>query len=67
MQWWPPRLKHLSWREFARRFYKEFEEDTVTDCAAQLAYYFLFSLFPLLFFLVTLVAYLPSRPARWTC
>jgi membrane protein len=62
MQWWPPRLKHLSWREFARRFYKEFEEDTVTDCAAQLAYYFLFSLFPLLFFLVTLVAYLPIAP-----
>jgi membrane protein len=53
------RLKHLTWREFARRFVKEFQEDTVVDCAAQLSYYFLFSLFPILFFLVTLVAYLP--------
>ncbi len=62
MQWWPPKLKHLSWREFARRLYREMEADTVTDCAAQLAYYFLFSLFPFLFFLVTLVAYLPLGP-----
>lgn len=53
------RLKYLTWREFGRRFVKEFQEDTVTDCAAQLSYYFLFSLFPLLFFLVTLAAYLP--------
>jgi membrane protein len=53
------RLKHLTWREFARRFVKELQEDTVTDCAAQLSYYFLFSLFPFLFFLVTLAAYLP--------
>ena len=43
-----PRLKHLTWREFFRRLHKEFQEDTVTDCAAQLSYYFLFSLFPLL-------------------
>jgi membrane protein len=53
------RLKYLTWREFGRRLVKEFQEDTVTDCAAQLSYYFLFSLFPLLFFLVTLAAYLP--------
>jgi membrane protein len=53
------RLKYLTWREFGRRFVKEIQEDTVTDCAAQLSYYFLFSLFPLLFFLVTLAAYLP--------
>ncbi|MDY7231961.1 YihY/virulence factor BrkB family protein [Hyalangium rubrum] len=57
-----PRLKYLTWREFGRRLVKEFQEDTVTDCAAQLSYYFLFSLFPLLFFLVTLVAYLPFAP-----
>ncbi|MDC0709930.1 YihY/virulence factor BrkB family protein [Stigmatella sp. ncwal1] len=56
------KLKHLSWREFGRRFIKEFQEDTATDCAAQLSYYFLFSLFPLLFFLVTLAAYLPFAP-----
>ncbi len=53
------RLKDLTWREFVRRFVKEFQADTVTDCAAQLSYYLLFSLFPFLFFLVTLAAYLP--------
>ena len=57
-----PRLKYLTWREFGRRFWKEIEEDTVTDVAAQLSYYFIFSLFPFLFFLVTLVAYLPFAP-----
>lgn len=53
------RLENLTWREFFRRLYKEFQEDSVTDCAAQLSYYFLFSLFPFLFFLVTLAASLP--------
>ncbi|QSQ23595.1 YihY/virulence factor BrkB family protein [Pyxidicoccus parkwayensis] len=57
-----PRLKYLTWREFARRFVKEFQEDTVTDIAAQLSYYLLFSLFPFLFFLFTLVAYMPFAP-----
>ena len=57
-----PRLKYLTWREFGRRFVKEFEEDTVTDIAAQLSYYFLFSLFPFLFTLFTLVAYMPFAP-----
>ncbi|WP_163998112.1 YihY/virulence factor BrkB family protein [Pyxidicoccus caerfyrddinensis] len=56
------RLKHLTWREFGRRFVKEFQEDTVTDIAAQLSYYLLFSLFPFLFFLFTLVAYMPFAP-----
>ncbi|NMO22841.1 YihY/virulence factor BrkB family protein [Pyxidicoccus fallax] len=60
MRW--PRLKYLTWREFGRRFVKEFQEDTVTDIAAQLSYYFLFSLFPFLFFLFTLVAYMPFAP-----
>jgi membrane protein len=59
---WLPRLKYLTWREFFRRLYKEIEEDTVTDCAAQLSFYFLFSLFPFLFFLVTLAASLPFAP-----
>jgi len=60
MRW--PRLKHLTWRELGRRFVREFQEDSVTDVAAQLSYYLLFSLFPFLFFLVTLVAYLPFAP-----
>ena len=41
-----PRLKYLTWREFGRRFWKEIEEDTVTDVAAQLSYYFIFSFAP---------------------
>jgi membrane protein len=53
------RLQYLTWREFFRRLRKEVQEDTVTDCAAQLSYYFLLSLFPFLFFLVTLAASLP--------
>ena len=52
-------LKHLTWHEFVRRLAREVEEDTVADISAQLSYYFLFSLFPALFFLVTLLAYLP--------
>lgn len=57
-----PRLKYLTWREFGRRFWKEVQEDTVTDIAAQLSYYFIFALFPFLFALVTLVAYMPFAP-----
>jgi membrane protein len=54
--------RHLTWREFGRRFWVELQEDAVTECAAQLAFYFLFALFPFLFFLVTLAAYLPIAP-----
>jgi membrane protein len=51
--------KHLTWRELFRRLWVELREDAVTECAAQLAFYFLFALFPFLFFLVTFAAYLP--------
>lgn len=49
----------LPLREFARRLYREYEDDLLFDTAAQLAYYFLLALFPFLFFLATLTAYLP--------
>ena len=42
-----------------RRLYRVLIDDAATDSAAQLSYYFLFALFPLLFCLVTLTAYLP--------
>jgi membrane protein len=45
--------------EFFKRLYREYEKDAVADTAAQLSYYFLFSLFPFLFFLASLMAYLP--------
>lgn len=47
--------------EYGRRLYHAFDEHTVTDTAAELSYYFLFSLFSLLFVLTTLTAYLPIR------
>lgn len=43
-----------------RRIYREYEDDRVADSAAVLAFYFVFSLFPFLFFLTTLVAYMPK-------
>ncbi len=54
--------RHLTWRELFRRLWVELREDAVTECAAQLAFYFLFALFPFLFFLVTFAAYLPFAP-----
>jgi len=49
----------LPLREFLRRVYQKYENNTVSDTAAALSYYFIFSLFPFLFFLATLTAYLP--------
>src|SRR4051812_6234718 len=51
----------LRFKEFLKRLYREYEKDAVSDTSAQLSYYFLFSLFPLLFFVTSLVAYLPLR------
>jgi membrane protein len=42
-----------------KRVYRHYVDHTVSDTAAVLAYYFLFSLFPFLFFLATLTAFLP--------
>jgi membrane protein len=49
----------MSFITFAKRLYREYENDGVADGAAALSYYFVFSLFPFLFFLTTLTAYLP--------
>ena len=54
-----PGFKGMSLREFARILWRRSEDDALTDRAAQLSYYFIFSLFPFLLFLVTLTAYLP--------
>ncbi len=56
-----PGVRGITLKEFARRLYQEFEEDAVTDSAAQLSFYFMFAIFPFLFFLVTVSAYLPVR------
>ena len=46
---------------FVKRVYRQFADHAVSDTAATLSYYFIFSLFPFLFFLATLTAYLPLR------
>jgi membrane protein len=46
-------------KAFAKRLYEEYENDAVADSAAALSYYFVFALFPFLFFLATLTAFVP--------
>jgi membrane protein len=46
-------------KTFFRRLYEEYENDAVADSAAALSYYFVFALFPFLFFLTTLTAFVP--------
>jgi len=50
-----------TWRQAAPKIWKKLFEDDVFGRAAQLAYYWLFSIFPLLIFLTTLLAFLPMR------
>ncbi|MBI5547193.1 MAG: YihY/virulence factor BrkB family protein [Deltaproteobacteria bacterium] len=58
-----PGFKGLPFRAFLRRLGQSLSEDDVLDGAAALAYYFLFALFPLLLFAVSLTAYLPLGEA----
>src|SRR3954463_9723394 len=58
-----PGVRELGLRGLARKLYQHWTDHTVSDKAAQLSYYFLFSLFPFFFFLVTLTAYLPVKGA----
>jgi membrane protein len=46
-------------RELVRRLLRELGADAVLDTSAQLGYYLLFAIFPFLFFLTALAAYLP--------
>lgn len=50
--------KHISLKVFGKQLLKRFNEDGALDIAAQLAYYFLFSLFPFLIFTFTLIPYI---------
>ena len=52
-------LGGLSVKDLAKRVWHEMGEDNVTGYAAQLAYYFIFSLFPFFLFLTALLAYIP--------
>ncbi|HEX7185864.1 MAG TPA: YihY/virulence factor BrkB family protein [Thermoanaerobaculia bacterium] len=57
----------LTWREFGMRLLRQVWEDEVLGRCAELAYFFLFSIFPLLLFLTTLLGYLAGASAglRW--
>lgn len=56
-----PQIGHISPLEFGKRLFNRVIDNAVADRGALLAYYFLFALFPFLFFLVTLAAYLPLK------
>lgn len=54
----------LTWKEFGLRLWRQIWEDEVLGRCAELAYFFLFSVFPLLLFLTTLLGYLTeTNPA----
>src|SRR5437763_16272130 len=50
-------LGGLSWKELAKRAYRETLDDNILGYAAQLSYYFLLALFPALLFLTSLLGY----------
>lgn len=53
-------LGGLTLTELAKRSWRETNEDNVWGSAAELAYYFLLALFPMLIFLTSLVGFLPE-------
>lgn len=53
--------RRKSWREIALRTWDKLFEDEVFGRCAQFAYYWFFSLFPLLILLTSLLAYLPIK------
>jgi len=57
------RLPEMQALEFLVKIRRRLSDNAATDRAAQLSYYFVFALFPFLFFLVTLAAYLPLQGA----
>ncbi len=48
-------LRNISWLELAKRVWKEAQEDNIFGRAAELSYYFLLALFPLLIFLTSII------------
>ena len=48
-------LRNISWTELAKRVWKETNEDRMFGRAAELSYYFLLALFPLLIFLTSII------------
>jgi len=57
----------LTWKELGVRLWRQIFEDELLGRCAELAYFFLFSAFPLLLFLTTLLGYIAgaSNAVRW--
>jgi membrane protein len=53
-------LGRLTFKELAVRTWREANEDNILGRAAELAYYFLLALFPMLIFLTSLMGFLPG-------
>jgi membrane protein len=53
-------LGRLTFKELAVRTWRETNEDGILGHSAELAYYFLLALFPMLIFLISLVGFLPG-------
>jgi membrane protein len=53
-------LGRLTFKELAVRTWREMNEDGILGHSAELAYYFLLALFPMLIFLTSLVGFLPG-------
>ena len=56
-----PGYKGITLKGFAKDFYTRFLDSDLSGIAAELSYYFLFSIFPFLVFIVALAAYLPLQ------
>src|SRR5258708_38872378 len=54
----------LSWRQLAVQVWRAFWAGQLAGRCAELAYYFLFSVFPLLLFLTTLIGYLAGPESK---
>src|SRR5438105_417323 len=57
-------LNGLTLKELAIRSWRETMADNISGSAAELAYYFLLALFPMLIFLTSLVGFLPSMQVQ---
>ena len=59
-------LGGLTVKELGSRVWAEVSDDNVWDAAAQLGYYFMLAMFPLIICLLSVVALLPESSARVT-
>lgn len=58
-EWMSEGTTRKGWKKDSKNLFKQISANDITGLAAQIAYYFLLSLFPLLIFIVTLLPYLP--------